>query len=365
MNDLNNSISGGLLPLVELVFSRIVHLTKYCIIFLQKLLRIYRMHNEMAYMKRRKGVKKLKKNRLLMLFAMLALIFVIAGCGAETSTETDEQQDTTKEETKQTAEEDPNADERIIAATHAIMEMMDVLEIDLVGVPTSYKDFPERYEGVTEIGNPMWPDMEIVMSLKPTDLLTVSTLKEDLEEDFKKIDVPATYLDFKSVDSMLNEMETIGEKYHREEVAASFISDYQEKMANLEASVTSDEQPKVLILMGIPGSYIVGTEHSYIGDLVERAGGTNAVTDREEEYISANTEYLQQLEPDVILRAAHGAPAEVVKMFDKEFAENDIWKHFKAVKEDRVYDLEESLFGTTANLAAIEALEELIKLLHE
>ena len=37
-------------------------------------------------------------------------------------------------------------------------------------------------------------------------------------------------------------------------------------------------------------------------------------------------------------------------MFDKEFKTNDIWKHF-AVKNNRVYDLEERLFGTTGNLA--------------
>ena len=48
-------------------------------------------------------------------------------------------------------------------------------------------------------------------------------------------------------------------------------------------------------------------------------------------------------------------------MFDKEFKTNDIWKHFVAVKNNRVYDLEERLFGTTGNLAAIEALDELKK----
>ena len=46
-------------------------------------------------------------------------------------------------------------------------------------------------------------------------------------------------------------------------------------------------------------------------------------------------------------------------MFDKEFKTNDIWKHFVAVKNNRVYDLEERLFGTTGNLATIEALDEL------
>ncbi|MBS4162597.1 ABC transporter substrate-binding protein, partial [Klebsiella pneumoniae] len=65
-----------------------------------------------------------------------------------------------------------------------------------------------------------------------------------------------------------------------------------------------------------------------------------------------------------ILRAAHGMPDEVVDMFDKEFKTNDIWKHFDAVKHNRVYDLEESLFGTTGNLKANEALDELVNMIY-
>jgi iron complex transport system substrate-binding protein len=51
-------------------------------------------------------------------------------------------------------------------------------------------------------------------------------------------------------------------------------------------------------------------------------------------------------------------------MFDKEFKENDIWKHFNAVKNGRVYDLEEALFGTTGNLAADKALDALVGMLY-
>ncbi len=43
---------------------------------------------------------------------------------------------------------------------------MDVLEVDLVGVPTSSKTLPKRYKGLPEVGNPMSPDMEKVKSLK-------------------------------------------------------------------------------------------------------------------------------------------------------------------------------------------------------
>ena len=31
--------------------------------------------------------------------------------------------------------------------------------------------------------------------------------------------------------------------------------------------------PKVMILMGLPGSYVIATNNSYVGSLVEMAGG--------------------------------------------------------------------------------------------
>ena len=61
---------------------------------------------------------------------------------------------------------------------------MDALEIDLIGIPTSYKDLPQRYDGVTEIGNPMSPDMEMIMSLKPTEVMSRLNVTIDLERIF-------------------------------------------------------------------------------------------------------------------------------------------------------------------------------------
>lgn len=261
--------------------------------------------------------------------------------------------------------EEKEDDNRIVATTVALTEIMDQLNIDLVAVPTSYKDLPERYEGLTDIGNPMSPDMEVILSLKPTEVYSVTTLLDDLEASFSEYDVPVNFVDLTSVDAMFDEIKTIGEKYDRNEEAENLVNNFDKKLAEIEAETKNLEKPTVLILMGIPGSYIVGTENSYIGDLVNRAGGQNVIEDRDEEYIAANTEHLQQLDPDIILRAAHGAPEQVVEMFEQEFKENDIWKHFTAVKNNRVYDLEETLFGTTANLNAEEALEKLVEMLHE
>ena len=61
----------------------------------------------------------------------------------------------------------------------------------------------------------------------------------------------------------------------------------------------------------------------------------------------------------MILRAAHALPDQVVEMFKEDFETNDIWQHFQAVEEGRVYDLTYEYFGMSANFNYPQALEEL------
>src|SRR6185437_13106564 len=94
------------------------------------------------------------------------LLIMLAGCSSKEGTSSNEQPI------------DPSED-RIVATTVALTEIMDALDIDLVGVPSSYKDLPTRYTNAKKVGNPMSPDMELLLSLKPTEILSVTTLKYD------------------------------------------------------------------------------------------------------------------------------------------------------------------------------------------
>ncbi|MFB5545082.1 heme ABC transporter substrate-binding protein IsdE [Bacillus cereus] len=280
----------------------------------------------------------------------IILLVSIAGCSSPK-----------KETAKQVKSE---SKERIVATTVAVTEIMDALEVDLVGVPTSSKTLPKRYKGLPEVGNPMSPDMEKVKSLKPSEVLSVTTLEYELKPVFDGVGMKANFVDLTSLKNMQNAISNLGKQYGREKQAEAVVTKLDKKVASIRKEVKGKREPTVLILLGVPGSYLVATEHSYIGDLVKQLGGKNIVQGEQVEYLASNTEYLKKADPDIILRAAHGMPDEVVKMFDKEFKTNDIWKHFAAVKNNRVYDLEEFLFGTTGNLAAIEALDELKKMMY-
>lgn len=312
----------------------------------------------------------LKKRFIIFISLVLALVLFTA-CGDSSNNNESANHENNQDPRSENINEAVNhieeeEDHRIIATTVAIVEIMDELELDLVGVPTSYKELPERYKEAQEVGMAAEPDMEIIRSLQPTDVLSATTLDTefDLAPVFENANVPVTFVDMESVEGMYESILELGDKYNRTEQAEAIIQRFEDQVARIEETVVDFESPTVLILLGVPGSYLVATENSYIGDLVRRVGGKNAIQGVDLEYVAANTENLQQSNPDIILRAAHGMPDQVVEMFNKEFEENDIWKHFKAVQKDRVYDLEETRFGTTANLAVPEALEELVEMLY-
>ncbi|EHJ56084.1 hypothetical protein HMPREF9318_00287 [Streptococcus urinalis FB127-CNA-2] len=52
-------------------------------------------------------------------------------------------------------------------------------------------------------------------------------------------------------------------------------------------------------------------------------------------------------------------------MFHSEFKENDIWQHFDVVKNNKVYDLDNHLFGMSAKLNYKEAMLDLSKYFNE
>lgn len=262
--------------------------------------------------------------------------------------------------------DDVSDEVRIVATSPAAVDICDRLELDLVGVCSStLSTIPERYQDVTTVGTAMSPDLEILKSLNPDYVLSPNSLQSDLQPKYASIGVNSLFLNLRSVEGMYASIEGLGEKFGREEQAQALVEEYEQFMEEYRNQNEGKESPAVLVLMGLPGSYIVATESSYVGNLVKLAGGINVYGDGDgQEFLTANTEDMKTKEPDIILRAAHALPDDVVEMFKEEFETNDIWKHFEAVQKGRVYDLPYELFGMSAKFNYPDALEVLQPLLY-
>lgn len=289
--------------------------------------------------------------KLLSLALALAMLFCLTACVNQHP----------EEQNAEPVSDNP----RLIATSPAIAQICAKLNLDLVGVCQTTSTLPEQYQELETVGMPMNPDLEKLKSLNPDYILSPSTLQNDLQPKYAGIGEAALFLNLKSVDGMYSAIKGLGDKFNRQTEAQALLAEFDSFMADFKEQTEGKEAPTVLVLMGLPGSYIVATDSSYVGSLVALAGGINVYGDGGgEEFLTANTEDMKLKEPDIILRAAHALPDEVQDMFNKEFSENDIWKHFEAVENGRVYDLDPALFNMSANFSYPQALTVLQEMLY-
>ena len=292
--------------------------------------------------------------RMRFVSALCLLAVMLAGCVDQHP----------ERQTGNTAEET-----RIVATSVAACEILEQLGIEsekVVGVPsTTAYTVPAIYQGAEEVGSPMAPDMEIVSSLNPTIILSPNSLQGDLETQYDNAGLNSAFLNLKSTVGMYKSIQELGELFGKEERAQELTDEFLAYMEEYESADREGKAPRVLILMGLPGSYVVATESSYAGSLVKLAGGINIYGDGDgTDFLNVNAEDMLQRDPDIILRTSHAMPEQVMAMFRDEFADNDIWQHFRAVQEGKVYDLDNNKFGMSANFRYKEALEELKPMLY-
>lgn len=258
-----------------------------------------------------------------------------------------------------------NGELRIAATSMATVYIMEKLNIDLVAVPDSEIDpMPERYKDVPKVGMAMTPDIEKLKQINPDYVFSPVSLISDLLPKYKAADLDYGFLNLNNTEGMYKSIEDLGKLLNRKKEAKDLIDDYKKFIDDYKEKHKDKKAPRVLILMGLPGSYVVATENSYAGSLVKLAGAENVYEGTDQQFITINTEDMLKKDPDMILRTAHALPDQVMAMFKKDFAENDIWKHFRAVKKGRVYDLDYKKFGMSAKFNYKEALNDLDKLFY-
>ena len=91
----------------------------------------------------------------------------------------------------------------IVSTSVAICQILDAFGYDnVIGVPETSGSLPSRYQGVTTVGAPMNPDLEIVKSLHPDLVLSPQTLEPSLSESYRAAGITSAFLDLSSVEGI-------------------------------------------------------------------------------------------------------------------------------------------------------------------
>lgn len=281
----------------------------------------------------------------------------------ETSS-TQEDSTVTDAETDTTESSDSVTEERVVASSVAVVQILDALSVPMVGVPTSSYELPESVADVTRIGSAMSPDMEVIASLEPTVVVSVDSLSEDLKTQFDSLKIDSEFVNLDSYDGLKAAIRSLGERFGVSEKAEELVASFEARETDIQKSIEGKESPSVLIIFGAGSSFMVASEDSYVGNLASIVGAKNILTDAPSSFSPIDMEYLADQNPEYILFMAHADPEESLEAFNQEIEKNQAWQNFDAVKNGNIVALETGYFGMSANLNAVDAMEKLVDILY-
>lgn len=280
---------------------------------------------------------------------LVSLVFLLCSCTSSNVTTTTQ-----------------TSGKRIVAGTVSAAQYLNTLDADLVGVPTTDKNLPEKYKNVPQIGLPMTPNFELVLASEADIFVADVTMRATLEEMFYEKPTELILLDNNSYASIENNINLLAEKLGVQEKAKAVIDGIQKKKEEAIKMAQGKPRPKVAIIFGTAAAFMLATGESFTGDILRMLGAEN-ITDNlgiDGAYVNFDREKLAELNPDVILRLSHADPKDTAKAFDEEF-KKPFWQGIKAVQTKRVYDLDIKYFGVTANFDSVDAPMKLAEILYK
>jgi len=302
--------------------------------------------------------------------SLLVLVCALAGCakqeekGAEKEVEkpqqevaTDEKEDVFEDGVDEEAFQKALASfpaevpEKIVTTSVPLTEMLHLLGITPVGVPTSTNPLPADFDAITKIGSPMAPDLEVISSLQTDLILGAASLQSSLDQALTGMNIATAYLPTESYDDLKLSFKVLGTYFGKEDKMNEVLQSIVAKEDELKAKAQGKELPSVMLVIGTSDSFMVMSDKSYLGSLVERLGADNiakSVLKAESTYSPMNLEDIVVADPDMIFVLASGDHGANEDKFKQEIEKNSAWTQLSAYKNDKIYMLDYSTFGVTS-----------------
>jgi len=241
--------------------------------------------------------------------------------------------------------------EKIVTTSVPLTEMLHLLGITPVGVPTSTNPIPADFDAITKIGSPMAPDLEVISSLQTDLILGAASLQSSMDQALTGMKIATAYLPTESYDDLKLSFKVLGTYFGKEEKMNEVLQSIVAKEDELKAKGQGKELPSVMLVIGTSDSFMVMNDKSYLGSLVERLGADNiakSVLKAESTYSPMNLENIVVADPDIIFVLASGDHGANEDKFKQEIEKNSAWTQLSAYKNNKIYMLDYSTFGVTS-----------------
>lgn len=206
----------------------------------------------------------------------------------------------------------------------------------VVGV-TEYCNYPAAALDIEKIGgfSADTISVETIVSLEPDVVLAYGDRQVDVIEALEAVDIPVVALDPKTLTDVYDNITTVGQITGHEDQAQAVVADMKARIdVVIEKAATVAEEDKVLVFWEIFDEPLMTTGKStYIGQMLELAGGVNIFGDLEEAYPQINVEEVVSRNPQAIM----GSDTHGEKLTPEMVGARPGWDQIDAVVNGRIF----------------------------
>ena len=231
--------------------------------------------------------------------------------------------------------------ERVVSLVPSVTDVVLALGLEDRLIARTDYDADPRLAALPSVGPGLTPNLEWLAAQAPDLVIAWRDVEgRVLVDRLGALGIPVYSSRLEDVGVALTTITRIGVLLGAETRADSLRATIESRLDSLRAAAGSNARPRVLYIVGGDPPYAPGPG-TFVHELIEIAGGTNALADLPDGWHSIATEEVVRRDPDVIVIPVHGAEAGAAAAL----ARRPGWRDLRAVREGRVHEMDGELFG--------------------
>ena len=253
---------------------------------------------------------------------------------------------------------------RIVSLAPSITESLYAIGAgDLLVGRTEFCDYPEDALSLPAIGgfSSSSISVEAITDLEPDLVIGGSTYQADLIDALESAGIQVIILEPNSIEEIMDSLQRLGAITGHSAEASSLLDEMQTRIdAVMQVVETIPEEERVSVFYEVWNDpYMTTTNQTFIGELINMAGGVNIFADLGEDYPSISSEEVIEKDPQVILGPSnHGD-----QLTSEIIAEREGWSDLSAVQNGRIYIIDGNIVSR-AGPRVVNALEAIAQALY-
>ncbi|HNX37108.1 MAG TPA: cobalamin-binding protein [Candidatus Cloacimonadota bacterium] len=219
--------------------------------------------------------------------------------------------------------------DRYVVLSPEIAEILCALGAasDIVGV-TDECTYPAELHGIESVGKFGALDREKIISLKPTVIFSSALEQEAIASEFSKLGFRVESYYPKSLDSMIMGIREIGGIVDKHNEMLALTDSLLSFISRTRKQTAGQTRPRVYIEI-YRDPLMSASDQSFVGELIELAGGDNVFPTLERDYSRVKAEDVINSNPDVIICYSQDTLASILSRKG--------WQNIPAIKNKQIY----------------------------